>query len=374
MKTLQSLALAALALAPASSRAEYPPYSIQATPSGSGPEGTPVRLRPIRTGSGTIASPVCKFEVWPQAAAHGAVWTGGPDPTCAREESVPLPPGRYVLKLGVTWKAGGSDHSGTADSPYEVTSSVNKLALTKCDVTPAGPAAGKSASVTWEVRSGSPVALGPFRVVVVADHATVDSFSVATLAPGASTSRSVSWTPARAVAVALSCEADPENVVGESPALRADNTLRPTVNVVPPGLPRPIVVLGKLTLDKTQWHQEYSVCNVDVDADYDTDLTGCAGCNAGWYGGVPSKAFPGLVKAEGSTAKPPCGAGLPWRAAFSPGPAKGWRNQYEDKTYTLKVSASRDGSRETTSISIQVPRHCGMLSIPICVENEKPSP
>ena len=233
---------------------------------------------------------------------------------------MPLPPGRYVLKLGVTWQAGGTGHSGTADAPYEVTSS-NKIALTKCDVTPARPFAGRSASVTWEVRSTTTTALGPFNVVVVADHAPVETFSVASLAPGASTWHSVSWTPANALPAALSCEADVENALGEAPAFRGDNAIRNRVDVVPPGVPLPIVVLGKQSLAKTKWDQDYTVCNIDPDAFYEIRVTGCLGCSAGFLDGVPSQGPQANVSVAGTTARPACPAGLRWPAALTVGPA-----------------------------------------------------
>ncbi|MCM3878241.1 MAG: hypothetical protein NEA02_17720 [Thermoanaerobaculia bacterium] len=375
MRTLRSLpfaALASLGLLPAPARAENPPYAIQANPPGSAAEGTPARFKPVRSGTGAVSNQVCKLEIWPEGSAHGAAWIGASDPGCSREDAVNLPAGRYVAKLGVGWQSsGGVSQFATAQTPYEVTSNVNKLQMWKCDFTPAQPMAGRTASVSWEVRSGAPAPLGPFRVSILAGHQPVDSFTVGALAAGAAVTRTVSWTPQAPGKFRVECTVDPENVVHEALPFRKDNTMWNQLTVVPTEVLKPTIVLGTLRLGAVGWKQDYTVCNVDLDAFYKVEVTGCAWpCVAG-FSGVPSRDYaPNVVSADGSSIAPGCPGGLVSRAAFKPGTAEGPRNQYEDKTYTLKVTASRDGRSAGTSIPLRVPQHCGMLSIPICVPME----
>ncbi len=369
-----ALALAACVLFPGASRADNAPYSIQANPAGQVAEGSPVRFKPVRAPNTFALSPVCTLEVWPESGGHGAVWLGAADQGCSREDAVNLPPGRYVVKLNVRWRVKKNDpeKSGIATLPYAVVSSVNKLQMTKCVFSPAQPMVGRQATLSWEVRSGAPGALGPFRVSVLAGHEKVDDFTVSAIGAGATVPRSVPWTPSKAGAVKLECVADPENAVHEDPTQRKDNTLFGEVVVQAAAVLKPVVVLGKLTLGTLDWIQEYTVCNVDPDAFYANDLSGCARPCGGGYNGVPSRDFTrDRIAQDGSTMTPPCPAGLVSRIGFKPGGATGVRNQYEDRTYTLKVTASRDGaSADSGPISIRVPQHCGMLSIPICVETE----
>ena len=91
--------------------------------------------------------------------------------------------GHDLLKC---WQAAKSSHTGTTESPYQITSAVNKLQMTKCDFSPARPMVGRAASVSWEIRSGAPGALGPFRVSILAGHQPVDSFTVDAIGAGAS--------------------------------------------------------------------------------------------------------------------------------------------------------------------------------------------
>jgi len=348
-----------------------PPYRIAATPPGSVPEGAPARFKPVATGAVATSQQVCKLEIWPEGGAHGAVWVGASDPGCSREEAVNLPAGRYVVKLGIGWQAAGISRSATAETPYEVTSGVNKLQMWKCDFTPAKPMSGREARVTWEVRSGAPAALGPFRVSIMVGHQTVDDFTVGAIAPGTPFTRTVSWTPQTKGTFMADCTVDPENVVHEVLPQRKDNTLRNQLVVVPAEVLKPVIVLGTLRLGTVGWRQDYTICNADLDAFYKVDVTGCARpCVAG-YSGVPSKDYaPNVVSADGSSIAPGCPGGLVSRAAFKPGSAEGPRNQYEDRTYTLKVRASRDGGWAENSVPLRVPLHCGMLSIPICVPME----
>lgn len=367
---LKLAALAALALAPVPARAENPPYTIQATPQATASEGSPVRFRPIRSPNTLAPGSVCILEVWPEGTAHGAIWSGARDPGCSREDAVNLPVGRYVVKLNVTWQGPGRGPllSGTSTLPYAVISSVNKLQMWACGFTPARPMVGRSASLTWEVRSGGPGALGPFRVSILVGHQPVDSFIVDALAAGARFSRIVSWTPPSAGTFRLECAADPENAAHEDASQRKDNTIFDQVTVLSAATLKPLVVLRTLRLSPIGWSQDYAVCNVDRDAFYRVELTGCARPCVGGYDGVPSRDFSGTALSDGGGA---CPANLPSRIALAPGPAEGPRNQYEDKTYTLKVTATKDGtSADSGPIPIRVPQHCGMLSIPICVPME----
>lgn len=350
---------------------EMPPYKIAATPPVSAPEGTPVRIRPVAAGAAAISQQVCKLEVWSEGNAHGAVWTGTPDPGCSREEAINLPAGRYAVKLAIGWQAaGGVSRSATAETPYEVTGS-EKLQITKCDFTPARPMAGRAATVSWEVRNLARSPLGPFRVSIVVSHAAVDSFTVGALAAGSTFSRSASFTPAAPGTFRVQCTVDPENAVHESQAFLKNNTIFGELTVVSADVLTPTIVLGTLHMSPIWWKQEYTVCNTDVDADYRIELTGCAFPCVGGWNGVPSRDFtPDRVSADGSGISPRCPAGLVSRVAFNPGTAEGPRNQYEDRTYNLKITASRDGRSASTSVPVRVPQNCGMLSIPICVPME----
>jgi hypothetical protein len=230
--------------------------------------------------------------------------------------------------------------------------------------------AGRPASLTWEVRSGATTPLGPFRVSILAGHQAVDSFTVDALAAGARFSRTVSFTPAAAGTFRLECNADPENVVHEDPTQRKDNVLFNQVTVLSAALLKPLVVLRTLTLSFLGWSQDYAVCNVDPDAFYKVELTGCARPCVGGFSGVPSRDFNGSAVSDGGGA---CPAGLLSRVALAPGPAEGPRNHYEDRTYTLKVTATKDGaSADSGPIPVRVPQYCGLISVPICVENERP--
>jgi hypothetical protein len=375
VKTCRTLPLAAIALLaalPGSLRADTPPYAIQAMPPATASEGSAVRFKPIRSPNTLAPGSVCILEVWPEGPAHGAVWTGERDPGCSRESAVNLPAGRYVVKLSVTWQAParGPLLSGTATLPYAVISTVNKLQMWSCGFTPARPMAGRSASLTWEVRSGATTFLGAFHVSILADHQPLDSFMVDALAPGARFSRTVPWTPASAGTFRLECAADPENALHEDPAQRKDNFLFDQVTVLAAELLKPLVVLRTLTLSPLGWSQDYAVCNVDPDAFYKVELTGCARPCIGGYDGVPARDFGASAVSDGGGS---CPADLVSRIAFTPGPAEGPRNHFEDRTYTLKVTATKGGaSVDSGPVAVRVPQYCGVFSFPVCVENESP--
>ncbi len=388
MKSWTVLSAAALVLSSGHARAqmgvvaqpkvfELPPYKIAVTPPGSALEGAPVRIRPIATGAAAIAQQVCRLEVWREGNAHGAFWAGASDAGCSREEAMNLPAGRYVVKLAMSWETVGGpvtavrgSRRATAETPYEVTST-EKLQMTKCEFSPIRPMAGRAANVSWEVRNLASAPLGPFRVSIVVSHQAVDSFTVAALAAGAAFSRTAPWTPQTPGTFRVQCIVDPENAVNESPSFLKNNTMNNEITVVSADVLRPVIVLGTLRLSPVGWSQDYTVCNVDVDADYRPEMVGCARpCNGGWNG-VPSRDFtPDRVSANGSGISPGCPGGLVSRTAFKPGPADGPRNHYEDKTYTLKVRASREGRSAESSVPVRVPQYCGMLSFPICVETE----
>jgi hypothetical protein len=359
-------------------RAVLPPFKVAVTPPLSSPEGTAVKIRPVVTAGAAISQQVCKLEVFPDAqgghVAPSAVFTGPSDPGCSREETVRLPSGRYVVRLGAGWQPAGGAPSRftTIETPYEVTAA-DKVQMTKCAFSTSQPMAGRPLNVAWEVRNNSAYPIGSFRVSVHVDQQEISGgLFVATLAPGAVASGTVAFTPPAAGTFRTRCSADPENKFHEPSEHFKNNTMNGEINVNPADILRPVVLLGRLFLGPLEWHQEYVVCNVDPDAFYDSKITGCLGCTGAWVG-VPSKDFTpgsGFFSPDGSGVTPRCPAGLTSNAAFNPGTADGVRNQYEDRTYSLNVTASKDGKSAGVSVPVRVPQNCGMISIPICVPME----
>jgi hypothetical protein len=357
-------------------RAALPPFKIAVTPPLTSVEGTALRLRAVVTQPATVSQQVCKLEVWSEAQGHGspvAIWAGASDPGCSREETVNLPSGRYVVKLGAGWQpaGGGPSRFTTIETPYEVTAG-DKVQLTRCAFSTRQPMAGRPLSVSWEVRNLSAYPVGSFRVSVLVDQQEVaGTVFVETLAAGAASSRTVTFTPRSAGTFRTRCSADPENKFHEPPDAFKNNTVNGEINVLQAEVLRPVIQLGKLHMSPIYWKQEYTICNVDLDAFYKNELSGCPlPCTGGWDG-TPSRDFTvNSFSADGSGITPRCPAGLTSSAALNPGTAEGTRNQYEDRTYTLKVTASKDGQSAGVSVPIRVPQNCGMLSIPICVPME----
>lgn len=383
MKTCRLLPLAvltALAIGPGSASAQItaprpklfqlPPYKISVTPPTPAPDGTALRIRPIAAGAGAVSQPVCKLEVWPAAGGHGAVWSGGPDSGCSREEIVSLPAGRYAVKLAMSWSVGGQSRSATAETPYEVTS-VRKLAVARCFVDRARLTVGRQATATAEIRNDSAAALGPFHVVFVAGHENAGDVTVTSVGARSSVVVSALFTGRAPGTLLVTCEADRGNSLGEAAAFLGDNSMTASVTVFPVGPPSPIVVFGKLNLGATWWKQEFTVCNADVDAAYEVKTLDCAfPCSGGWNGVPATDYTPDRVSYDGTGVGTVCAGNNPRKAAFNPGPAEGPRNQYVDRNYMLKVTATKDGQSLSTSVPFRVPQHCGALSIPICVEME----
>ncbi len=357
-------------------RPTLPPFKIAATPPLAAVEGTAVKLKPVVTGPASISQQVCKLEVFPEAqGGHGApvaVWTASPDPMCSREESVNLPSGRYVVKLAAGWQpaGGGSSRFATIETPYEVTPA-DKVQMTQCAFSTAQPMAGRPLSVSWEVRNRSAYPLGSFRVSIIVDEHSVGNVFVASLAPGEAASRTATFTPGSAGMFRTRCSADPDNKFHEPPEHFKNNTMNGEINVRAAEVLRPVVQLGKLHMSPIYWKQEYTICNVDLDAFYKNELRGCPiPCTGGWDG-TPSRDFTAIsFSADGSGITPRCPAGLTSSAALNPGTAEGTRNQYEDRTYTLTVTATKDGQSAGVTVPVRVPQNCGMLSIPICVPME----
>ena len=175
-------------------RLVMPPFKIAMTPPLSAPEGAAVKIKPLVTRDASI-SQGCKIEVWPEGQAR-AVWASTTDPGCSREDTVNLPSGRYVVKLTAGYFPGGGapGRSTTVETPYEITAG-EKLMMSKCTFSTPSPMAGRPMDVSWEVRNVSTFPLGPFPVSVVVGHEAVDNFTVATLAAGATVSRTATFTP-----------------------------------------------------------------------------------------------------------------------------------------------------------------------------------
>jgi hypothetical protein len=356
-------------------RFALPPFKIAVTPPLTAVEGTAVKLKAVVTGPAAISQQVCKLEVWPETQGHlgtTAIWTGASDPGCSREETVNLPSGRYVVRLGAGWQpaGGGPSRFTTIESPYEVTAG-DKVQMTKCAFSTAQPMAGRPLSVSWEVRNVSAYPVGSFRVSVLVDRGTVANVFVATLDAGAVVSRTATFTPRSAGTFRTQCSADPENKFHEPSDGFKNNAMNGEINVLPAEVLRPVIQLGKLYMSPIWWKQEYAICNVDLDAFYKNELTGCAFPCTGGFNGTPSRDFTAnSFSADGSGIVPRCPAGLTSSAALNPGTAEGPRNQWEDKTYTLTVTATKDGQSAGVSVPIRVPQNCGMISIPICVPME----
>jgi hypothetical protein len=248
---------------------------------------------------------------------------------------------------------------------------VRKLAVARCFVDRARLTVGRQATVSAEIRNDSARALGPFHVAFVAGHENAGDVTVASLDARSSVVVSALFTGRAAGTLLLTCEADRSNSLGETAGFLADNSMTTSITVFPVGPPSPNVVFGKLNLGATGWKQEYTICNADVDALYEVKTEDCAfPCSGGWSG-VPATDFtPDRVSYDGSGVGTVCPANSLRKAAFNAGPAEGPRNQYVDRNYMLTVKATKDGQSLSTSIPFRVPQHCGMLSIPICVETE----
>ena len=321
MKSWTVLSAAALVLSSGHARAqmgvvaqpkvfELPPYKIAVTPPGSAPEGAPVRIRPIATGAAAIAQQVCRLEVWAEGKAHGAFWAGASDAGCSREEAMNLPAGRDAVKLAMSWETVGGpvtavrgSRRATAETPYEVTST-EKLQMTKCEFSPIRPMAGRAANVSWEVRNLASAPLGPFRVSILCPirRSTASRLQRSRRAPPSQgRPRGPRKPRARSAYSASSTPRTPSTI----PSFLKNNTMNNEITVVSADVLRPVIVLGTLRLSPVGWSQDYTVCNVDVDADYRPEMVGCARpCNGGWNG-VPSRDFtPDRVRPTGPGSLP----------------------------------------------------------------------
>jgi hypothetical protein len=173
-----------------------------------------------------------------------------------------------------------------------------------------------------------------------------------------------------------------ENVAGEGTGFRGNGKMEAEFDVAPGPPPRPIVVTGAITTQRSAlgstWVLEFTVCNVDPDAAYQPRLM-CVNCPShvtpsdwGWCS--PSRAetyFCGssAISRDGAGITPACPAGLAFRAVIKPEAKLKEISPWADRDFQLLVQAKKAGHPVVSSgvVTIRVPTDC---RLPPCVRTE----
>jgi hypothetical protein len=112
-------------------------------------------------------------------------------------------------------------------------------------------------------------------------------------------------------------------------------------------LATPVVVVGSVRNIGTRYAVDYTVCNVDSQATYSTNVV--PGQQAPLFAGSPPEDFgPGIYSGVGSSMTPPCPSGLQHPGGlknYGPGPLTGDRPCGGNVTHAIVVTATRNAQR-----------------------------
>jgi CARDB len=359
-----------------------PPYRLELSPPAGADENAPILARPLpSTAIGlAVGERSCTLSVRPESGA-GASWQGTSDATCARQETLQLPLGRYRVRLAMRWTPSGETtaRDDTQDLVYEVRAG-DRLRVRSLRLEPQRPEARSPLKLAWEVENVGPHPVQPLVIEVLRDGQLVERRTRSSLAPGQSINDGFIVTPTQAQRITLAINADPDNRSGEPAAHHGNNRATVSAEVAPGPPPTPVIVLGELQdspgrsgYRPTSWSRSVTLCNVDPDARYVSELRGprCAPSPlpcTGLYSGTPSRGefWAGAFNANGSAMRPSCPGGLELPAGLQPGTLQGPIGSQNEHRFELQVFAEKNGRRSATaSAAFSVQPNCRPPCVPL---------
>jgi len=359
-----------------------PPYRLVITPASAVDENQPIQVQPqpspaVANAQGERS---CTVSLRPESGS-GASWQGVPDTSCSRIDTLRLPMGTYRARLTMRWRPAGETmaREDSHDLPYAVRVG-DRVRVLSLRTEPAQPETRVAAKLAWEVLNSGPQAVAPLVVEFRRDGQVVERRTRPSLAPGEVWRDGFIFTVAEARRVALGIVADPDNRAGEPEPHRANNSLERFADVVPGPPPTPVLVLGDVTPNPgitgqrpATWSRALTLCNVDPDARYVSEVRGPA-CMplpcGGPYSGTPSRGDfrAGAFNANGSALTPACPGGLSFAGGLNPGTWQGPIGHTREHRFDLTVFAEKNGRRSpAATASFTVQPNCR----PPCVETER---
>ncbi len=362
--------------------AMLPPYRLALSPPGEGDESRPLQLQAQPTAAvGNVQSDLsCSFSIRPDRGT-GATWTTPPDPGCTRLHTQLLPAGAYWARLTVRWRARGEAavREDTHELPYKVRVA-DRLRLLSLRLEPVAPETGVPAKLAWELENIGPNAVQPMAVDVLRNGQVVARRTRDRLAPREIWRDAWTFTPDAAGSTRFALVADPDNLAGETEALRANNRAERSADIGAGPPPVPLLLVGPIETmpgpagaRATIWARRVTICNVDPQAFYRIKVDGptCVGlpCSAP-YNGSPAAGHyrPGAFQVMGSWLDPGCPAGLAFSGGLDPGVLQGPIGSVHEHHFEVGVVAERNGRRSPgASIGFTVAPNCR----PPCVDLQR---
>lgn len=334
------------------------PYQLPITPPARAVDSEPTRLRPIPVGVTGVSQKTCAFSVRP-AAGGPNVWQATADPTYAKEYSVKLPAGQFVVHLAVLWGLSGSSkvYNQAQDLPYEVRPGdrikIRSLALDRSPV--ATNVAGK---VVVEVENVGPVALSRLNLKGIftspAGSKVVRDVQIGSLRPGAIHQEGIGFFPLRSGPSSVGVEIDMANAAGEGAGFAVNNKATVNFTAMPGPPPKPFIATGSTRVQEAPhmntWELSYAICNVDPEASYAVSLRcldNCTDPGISLNAATPSTPIcTPLGECGGGAHYLPDGGGrcppnLPFPGAIQPARLKRFISPYAAHDYELSVQAEK---------------------------------
>lgn len=371
------------------------PYQISITPPARAVDSETTRLRPIPVGVTGVSQKTCAFSVRP-AGGGPNVWQETADPTCAKEYSVKLPAGQFVVHLAVLWRLSGSSkvYNQAQDLSYEVRPGdrikIRSLALDRNPV--ATNVAGK---VIVEVENVGPVALSRLNLKGIftspAGSKVVRDVQIGSLRPGAIHQEGIGFFPLRSGPSSVGVEIDMANAAGEGEGFAVNNKATVNFTAMPGPPPTPGIQTGTPSMSQTgvvappgvpasSWTLRYSVCNIDPEAVYAMTLTCMNNCSepgvalfttsagVGNWNRIcdPQGQCPTGFSAQNDGR---CPTNLPFPGVIT-GQFTGPISSYADHDFELSVQAEKKHGPTTFSRTVKVVHVPKICQLPPCTPTE----